>query len=69
VRSLSVVPGLDVVLRGLSMTQDDATVLALTGPMFEVPYDYFKRSLLLGREAPGWPLARRLAPATTAAVR
>lgn len=45
-------PGLDVILRGLSMTQDDETVLALTGPLFEGLYAYFHRSLLLGREAP-----------------
>lgn len=41
--------GLDVVLRGLSMTQDDDTILALTGPVFDGLYDYYRRSLLLGR--------------------
>jgi hypothetical protein len=45
-------PGLDVVLRGLSMTQDDDTVLALTGPLFDGLYAYFQRSLLLGKDAP-----------------
>jgi hypothetical protein len=45
-------PGLDVILRGLSMTQDDEAVLALTGPIFDGLYAYFHRSLLLGREAP-----------------
>jgi hypothetical protein len=45
-------PGLDVILRGLSMTQDDGTVLALTCPIFDGLYAYFHRSLLLGREAP-----------------
>jgi hypothetical protein len=45
-------PGLDVILRGLSMTQHDETVLALTGPLFDGLYAYFHRSLLLGREAP-----------------
>lgn len=41
--------GLDVVLRGLSMTQDDDTILALTGPVFDGLYDYYRRSLLLGK--------------------
>jgi len=45
-------PGLDVILRGLSMTQDDDAVLAITAPVFDGLYDYFKRTLLLGREAP-----------------
>lgn len=44
--------GLDVVLRGLSMTQDDESVLALTGPLFDGLYDYYRRSLLLGTETP-----------------
>jgi hypothetical protein len=41
-------PGLDVVLRGLSMSQDDDTVMALTGPMFDGLYDYYRRSFILG---------------------
>jgi hypothetical protein len=46
-------PGLDVVLRGLSMTQsDDQSVLDLTGPLFDGLYAYFHRGLLLGRETP-----------------
>ncbi len=44
--------GLDVVLRGLSMTQHDDTVLRLTAPLFDGLYDYFHRSLLLGKEPP-----------------
>jgi hypothetical protein len=43
-------PGLDVVLRGLSMTCDDERVLALTGPIFDGLYEYFRRAVLLGRE-------------------
>jgi hypothetical protein len=43
-------PGLDIVLRGLSMTQDDERVLALTGPIFDGLYEYYHRALLLGRE-------------------
>jgi hypothetical protein len=42
--------GLDVVLRGLSMVCDDATVLQLTGPVFDGLYEYYKRSLLLGKD-------------------
>jgi hypothetical protein len=44
--------GLDVVLRGLSLTQDDAAVLALTGPLFDGLYTWFHRSLVQGREPP-----------------
>jgi len=43
-------PGLDVVLRGLSMVCGDAEVLALTGPLFDGLYEYRRRALLLGRE-------------------
>ena len=42
--------GLDVVLRGLSMVCDDDTVLRLTGPVFDGLYEYYKRSLLIGKE-------------------
>ncbi len=44
-------PGLDVVLRGLSMVCDDAQVLALTGPIFDGLYAYYRRSLLLHQDA------------------
>ncbi len=40
-------PGLDVILRGLSMVADDHQVLELTGPMFDGLYAYYRRSLLL----------------------
>jgi hypothetical protein len=43
-------PGLDVVLRGLSMVLDDQRVLELTGPIFDGLYEYHRRALLLGRE-------------------
>jgi hypothetical protein len=43
-------PGLDVVLRGLSMIHDDARVLELSGPVFDAIYEYHRRALLLGRE-------------------
>ncbi|GIF13961.1 chromate resistance protein ChrB domain-containing protein [Actinoplanes teichomyceticus] len=40
-------PGLDVILRGLSMICDDEQVLALTGPIFDGLYEYHRRALLL----------------------
>jgi hypothetical protein len=43
-------PGLDVVLRGLSMLCDDERILELTGPVFDGLYEYHRRALLLGRE-------------------
>ncbi|MFF5991167.1 chromate resistance protein ChrB domain-containing protein [Prauserella flavalba] len=43
-------PGLDVVLRGLSMIGDDTHTLAVTGPVFDGLYEYFHRQLTLGRE-------------------
>ena len=43
-------PGLDVLLRGLSMTHDDEELLALTAPLFDGLYELKKRALLLGRE-------------------
>lgn len=42
--------GLDVLLRGLSMTNGDQRVLELAGPMFDGLYEYYRRALLLGRE-------------------
>src|SRR5919107_6309760 len=43
-------PGLDVVLRGLSMTGDDERTLAVSGPLFDGLYEYHRRRTLLGRE-------------------
>ena len=43
-------PGLDVVLRGLSMTGDDERTLAISGAVFDGLYEYHRRRLLLGRE-------------------
>ena len=43
-------PGIDVALRGLSMVCTDEQVLALTGPLFDGLYEFFRRELLLGRE-------------------
>ena len=43
-------PGLDVLLRGLSMTGDDERTLAVSGPVFDGLYEYHRRRVLLGRE-------------------
>ena len=43
-------PGLDVVLRGLSMTGTDEQTLAVSGAVFDGLYEYHRRRLLLGRE-------------------
>jgi hypothetical protein len=43
-------PGLDVLLRGLSMTHEDEEVLALAAPLFDGLYEFKKRAILLGRE-------------------
>jgi hypothetical protein len=42
--------GLDVILRGLSMTGDDERTLAISGPIFDGLYEYYRRQTLLGRE-------------------
>jgi hypothetical protein len=43
--------GLDVLVRGLSMTLDDDQLLGLALPIFDGLYEFKRRSLLLGREA------------------
>lgn len=43
-------PGLDVLLRGLSMVREDAEVLRLSGPLFDGLYEYRRKAALLGRE-------------------
>jgi hypothetical protein len=43
-------PGLDVLLRGLSMVRGDEEVLAISGPLFDGLYEYRSRATLLGRE-------------------
>ena len=43
-------PGLDVLLRGLSMIRADEELLALAEPLFDGLYEYRKRAILLGRE-------------------
>jgi hypothetical protein len=43
-------PGLDVLLRGLSMTRGDDELLAITAPLFDALYEYRRQALRLGRE-------------------
>ena len=42
--------GLDVLVRGLSMTVDDARLLEITGPVFDGLYAFKQRAQVLGRE-------------------
>jgi hypothetical protein len=43
-------PGLDVLMRGLSMVRDDDELLALSAPLFDGLYEYRKRALRTGKE-------------------
>jgi hypothetical protein len=43
-------PGFDLILRALSVSHDDADVLALTRPIFDATYEYLRRSLLAGTD-------------------
>jgi len=42
--------GLDVALRGLSLVGTDEQTLAVSGVLFDGLYEFYRRSLLLGRE-------------------
>jgi hypothetical protein len=42
--------GLDRILRGLSMVGSDQETLAVSKPLFDGLYEFYRRSLLLGRE-------------------
>jgi hypothetical protein len=42
--------GLDVLIRGLSLTVDDEQLLVLTAPLFDGLYEYKRQALLLGRK-------------------
>jgi len=42
--------GLDVALRGLSLVGPDEQTLAVSGVVFDGLYEFYRRSLLLGRE-------------------
>jgi hypothetical protein len=43
-------PGLDALMRGLSMVRPDQEVLELSAPLYDGLYQYFKRAMLLGRD-------------------
>jgi hypothetical protein len=43
-------PGLDAVVRGLSLVATDDEVLAVTRAIFDGLYEYYRRALLHGRE-------------------
>jgi hypothetical protein len=43
-------PGLDAILRGLSMTGDDNHVLSVSASVFDGLHEYLRRRILLGRE-------------------
>ncbi len=43
-------PGLDVLMRGLSMVRGDHEVLELSAPLYDGLYQYLKRAELLGRD-------------------
>jgi hypothetical protein len=43
-------PGMDVLVRGLSMNHDDDELLAITAPLFDGLYEFRRRALLIGRE-------------------
>jgi len=43
-------PGLDTVLRGLSLTCTDERTLVVAGALFDGLYEFYRRALLLGRD-------------------
>jgi hypothetical protein len=43
-------PGLDVLLRGLSMVRSDAEAVAISAALFDGLYEYRRRALATGRE-------------------
>ena len=43
-------PGLDTILRGLSLTCSDEGTVAVAETVFDGLYEFYRRSLLLGRE-------------------
>ena len=42
--------GLDVMIRGLSLTSTDDQLLALTGPLFDGLYEFRRQAAILGRD-------------------
>ena len=45
-------PGLDAALRGLSMTGTDEQTITVANALFAGLYEFYRRSLILGREQP-----------------
>ena len=45
-------PGFDLILRALSIAHNDATVLAMTTPIFDAVYEYIRRGVLTGMTLP-----------------
>jgi hypothetical protein len=46
--------GLDVIIRGLSMTHGDEQMIELTGPVYDGLYEYLRRATVLGgSDSPG----------------
>lgn len=45
-------PGLDALMRGLSMVRPDHAVLAISGPLYDGLYEYLKRGTLLEEQGP-----------------
>jgi hypothetical protein len=43
-------PGLDALMRGLSMVRPDHEVLEISTPLYDGLYEYFQRATLLGRD-------------------
>ena len=43
-------PGLDTILRGLSLTSSDEQTVTVSAAVFDGLYEFYRRSLLLGRE-------------------
>ena len=43
-------PGLDAIVRGLSLLHPDQQVIDLTGPLFDGLHEYHRQRLVLGRE-------------------
>jgi len=43
-------PGIDVLMRGLSMVREDQAVLDLSAPLYDGLYEYLRRSAVLGRD-------------------
>jgi len=42
--------GLDIALRGLTLLGNDTRTLAVSDPLFDGLYEFYRRNLLLGRE-------------------